>query len=49
MPKIKCPKCGKETWWGVWSYKGVKLCGWCGNGLEVAVEDGKLENVKSAK
>ncbi|RLB35107.1 MAG: hypothetical protein DRH12_16905 [Deltaproteobacteria bacterium] len=46
MPWVKCPNCEKETWWGVWSYDGEKLCGWCGASLEVKIKDGELREVK---
>jgi len=49
MPMVKCPKCGKDTWWGVWDYEGVKLCSWCGARLEVAVKDGAIKSVGIAK
>jgi formylmethanofuran dehydrogenase subunit E len=46
MPKIKCEKCGEEMWWGVWNYKGEKLCTWCGTPLEVEIREGQLVSAK---
>ena len=46
MPVIKCVKCGKDNWWGVWKYKGEKFCGWCNTLLEVEIENGEVKSVK---
>jgi len=45
MPMIKCDHCKKETWWGIWEYKGDKLCGWCNEPLEVVIEKGEVKAV----